>query len=219
MNNKLKNQKIFPSTPDSINKSIEIISKGGVAILPADTVYGLFCRADLHESVERVYAIKQREKRKPFVIYTNKSKVADIVELSDVSRELIDKIWPKALSLVLKKKSNMPDWFAPNGTIAVMTAMNKVVSTVIANVPFPIIGTTVNISGEPEIKTAKEAEFFIDQVDIMIDDDSIPIYNKPSTMIDCTVNPPKIIRLSSLSLEEIQSVIPNTVIDLSGRIA
>ncbi|MWC26879.1 L-threonylcarbamoyladenylate synthase [Paenibacillus sp. MMS18-CY102] len=216
----INHPKVFRSDEEGIARAIEVLSQGGVAILPADTVYGFFASAVRQPSVERVYQIKNREKRKPFVIYTNEQKVRDIVHMNVYGEKLVTEAWPKALSLILQKQDIIPDWFTNNqSTLAVMTAQNKVVSRVIAEVSEPILGTTCNLSGEPEMKTAEEVFQFIDQVDILIADDSIPIYNKPSTMIDCTVNPPKIARLSSLTLEELQEIIPELDIDLSRRFA
>ena len=212
--------KVYASDERGIAKAVEVLSAGGVAILPADTVYGFFASAVRRESVERVYRIKNREKRKPFVIYTNREKVAGIVELNETAERLIERIWPKALSLILPKKPAVPDWFTNHQpTVAVMTAQNRVVARVIAEVGEPILGTTCNLSGEPELKKAEEVFRFIDDVDVMIADDAIPVYNRPSTMVDCTVWPPKIARLSSLSYEELKEVIPELEIDLGRRLA
>ncbi|OAD21260.1 Sua5/YciO/YrdC/YwlC family protein, partial [Candidatus Thiomargarita nelsonii] len=106
--------KIFPSNEDGIRRAVNIVNNGGVVILPADTVYGFFCSAVRREAVERVYQSKQREKRKPFVIYTNKDKVSEVVELNEIAQHLINELWPKALSLILHKKAIIADWFTQN---------------------------------------------------------------------------------------------------------
>ncbi len=216
----LEHPKVFQSDEKGIQQAIEVLSSGGVAILPADTVYGFFASAVRKDSVERVYQAKRRERRKPFGIYTNRAKVDQLVEINDVAQTLIDQVWPKALSLILPKKPLIEDWFTHgNATLAVLTAQNRVLSRVIEAVGEPILGTTCNISGEPELKLAAEVMSFMDDVDLLITDDTIPIYNKPSTMINCTTTPPQIIRLSSLSLEELQQVIPDLQLNFAGRIS
>lgn len=216
----MKENKVFEVNDESIAKAVEVISKGGVAILPADTVYGFFGSAVNLESVNRVYQIKKREKRKPFVIYTNKEKVHNVAEVNDYAQKYIDSLWPAALCLIVNKKPIISDYFTDNNpTVGVMTAQNEVISRVTKEVDEPIFGTTCNISGEPEIKKAEELMGFVDQVDIMLSGDHIPIYNKPSTIINCIVSPPKIIRLSSLSHEEIKKVTPELEMDLSLRLA
>jgi len=215
----MHNLKVVDSSQKNISLAIDIINQGGVVILPADTVYGFFASATNQKAVERVYKIKAREKRKPFVIYTNANKVNKIGELNSTSKKLINKFWPKALSLVVKKKEIIPDWFTNNGpTVAVMTAQNKVISKIIEEVNEPILGTTCNISGEPELKKAHEVYRFIEDVDLIIADDNIPIYNKPSTMINCLKEPAEIIRVSSIPEEEIWKVIPDAITNLQGAI-
>ncbi len=212
--------KILDSSAENVCHAIKVVENGGVAILPADTVYGIFARSDMHDTVERVYSIKKREKRKPFVIYTNAEKVEMIAYVNDIGRKFINQVWPKALSLILPKRPIISNWFTHNkDTIAVMTARNFIISSLVKNIKYPILGTTVNISGEPELKKGIDIIRFVDEVDVIIIDDTIPIYNKPSTMIDCTLNPPRIARLSSLTLRELQKIVPELQVDLSRKIS
>ena len=210
---------IIKDIEESIEKAVEIINNDGVVILPADTVYGLFAKATSKSAVERVYEVKKRERRKPFVIYTNKDKVSDICQMNDTSKKLVEEIWPQALSLILPKKDIIENWFTQDRpTVAVMTAQNALISEVIKRVNAPVLGTTVNISGEPEMKKFTEVEIFKEQVDLIYDNDQLIIYNKPSTMVDCTISPPKVARLSSLSVEQLQNTIPEIDLGLERRI-
>ena len=110
-----------------------------------------------------------------------------------MAARLIDAFWPEALCLVLPKKPTIPDRFTGGlATIAVMTAANPVISGVVSGVDAPLFGTTVNYSGEPSIRFAADAAEFFDRVDVTIGDDSIPVYHKSSTMVDCTVDPPAV---------------------------
>jgi len=211
---------IIYSVDQGVERAIEVINNGGVAILPADTVYGLFAKATCKEAVERVYSIKKREMRKPFVIYTNKNKVGDVCKINGTAKSFIDSVWPKALALILPKRESVPDWFTNDmETVAVMTAQNELITKVIGGVEAPIFGTTVNISGEPELKTGEGVMPFIDQVDLLVHKDDLIVYNKPSTMVDCTVTPPKIARLSALSVDLLKRVVPDLQVDLKRRIS
>ena len=212
--------KVYRSDREGIEAAISCIERGGITILPADTVYAIFARVDLPETVERVYNMKKRERRKPFVIYTNKEKVNDVAALNGVARTLINQVWPQALSLILPKKKTIPDWFTQNlQTVAVLTARNSVITEVTKRISAPIFGTSVNVSGEPEVKTAAEILPFIDHVDLFVADDAIPIYNEASTMVDCTIDPPKIARLTCLSLDYLKGIIPNIEIEFSRKIS
>lgn len=203
---------------EAIRKCIDSLSEGGVALLPADTVYGFFGRADVPDAVERVYEIKQRDRGKPFVVYTSQGQVRRWADVSSVAEQLIQRFWPAALALILNKTDAIPDWFT-NGspTVAVMTASNPLISGVVDGLDGPLFGTTVNYSGEPSIKKAAEATQFFDAVDVMVADDTIPIYNASSTIIDCTVWPPVIVREEAIPADAVRAVLPNVGINFTRR--
>lgn len=209
------------STQEGIEKIIEIVDKGGVAIIPADTVYGFFALAHEREAVERIYQIKRRDRRKPFGVYTNAARVGDLVEVTEDGQTLIDAFWPdKALAVLLPKKPSVPDWLSEGvDTLAVITASNRVMKAVIEGVRGPLVGTTVNISGEPEITKGQDALCFEDDVDAILIDDTMPIFGRPSTIVDCSNQPPYVIRLSAIPFETVQAVCPTLELDLAKRIS
>lgn len=201
----------------AVDEAVEALNAGGVTLLPADTVYGFFGRADVQESTERVYQIKHRDRGKPFGIYTNEQEVERWVTLNDDARTLIKSFWPAPLTLILPHTDAIPDWFTGIGTAGVLTAKNPLISAVIERVDGPIFGTTVNYSGEPSIIHASDAMHFLDSVDVMIGDDRVIIYNESSTIVDCTIEPPAIIREGVVSNDAIRGVIDNLGIDFSRR--
>jgi L-threonylcarbamoyladenylate synthase len=203
-------------SPEAIHAAVEALSRGGVAILPADTVYDFFGRADVPDSVNRVYAIKQRDRGKPFMLYTNREQVAKWAELTPVARRLIDAVWPRPLGLLLPKTSNVPGWFTGGlPTLAVVTASNSIVAPVTERVPGPLFATTVNYSGERTVRNGEEARAFARDVDVFIDDDTQVIYNRPSTIVDCTASPPAIIREGTIPVRIIGEIIPDVTFDPS----
>jgi L-threonylcarbamoyladenylate synthase len=205
-------------SPEAVDAAVRALSDGGVALMPADTVYAFFGRADDPLSTERVYAIKQRDRGKPFVLYTNLAKVERWAEITPVADRLIEAFWPRALALVLPMRSSIPDWFT-NGleSIAVMTATNPVISAVVERVDAPLFGTTVNYSGEPSITTGAAAVEFANRVDVMVADDSKLVYNCSSTIVDCTVTPPAIIREEAIPAEQVRRVIADVAVDFARR--
>jgi L-threonylcarbamoyladenylate synthase len=205
-------------SPAAIDAAVAALSEGGVAILPADTVYNFFGRADVRSSTERVYRIKLRDRRKPFIIYTNRENVSRWAEVTPIAQELIDAFWPRAVSLVLRKSEAIPDWFTDDSrTVAVMTASNPIVTKVIEGVRGPLFGTTVNESGEPSSTTWVEARRFGPLVDVFIADDMALVYRAASTMVDCTVSPPTILREEAIPVDAIRAVLPQAVVDVRRR--
>jgi L-threonylcarbamoyladenylate synthase len=201
---------------EAIDATVEALSRGGVVILPADTVYDFFGRADVPESVERVYAIKKRDRGKPFMLYTNRDQVAKWAELNSMARRLIDAVWPQPLGLVLEKTSSVPDWFTGGSpTLAVVTASNAIVAPVTDRVLGPLFATTVNYSGEPTVRSGDEAIAFARYVDVFVADDAQVLYNRPSTIVDCTISPPAIIRVGTIPAAVVSEIAPEVTFDPS----
>jgi L-threonylcarbamoyladenylate synthase len=203
-------------SPTAINATVEALSRGGVAILPADTVYDFFGRADVPESVDRVYAIKKRDRGKPFMLYTNREQVAKWADVTVMARRLIDAVWPRPLGLVLNKTSSVPGWFTGGSpTLAVVTASNEIVAPVTEQVAGPLFATTVNYSGEKIVRNGDEAMGFARYVDVFVADDAQVLYNRPSTIVDCTISPPAIIREGTIPAEVISEIAPEVTFDPS----
>lgn len=204
------------NSPEAVSAAVEALSGGGVAILPADTVYDFFGRADVPESVNRVYDIKKRDRGKPFMLYTNREQVAKWAELNAMARRLIDAVWPQPLGLVLNRTSAVPGWFTGGSpTLAVVTASNAIVAPVTDRVAGPLFATTVNYSGEATVRCGDEAMKFAHYVDVFVADDAQVLYNRPSTIVDCTVSPPAIIREGTIPAHVISEIAPEVTFDPS----
>ena len=94
----------------TFEKAAEVLNRGGVAVIPTDTVYGLAARPDFPEAVERLYTIKGREAKKPIALLA--SDIAAIgrfgYPIEGKARELAERHWPGALTLVIGKGQSSP---------------------------------------------------------------------------------------------------------------
>lgn len=187
-------------TAETAHKVAQCVDDGGVALFPADTVYGFFGNALDPKSYERVYDIKRRERRKPFVIYTVASRVEQVAYLNPMAQRLIERFWPdEALALVLLKKDIISNSFTDGkDTVAVMSASGIFISEVMRTCNTIMFGTTCNISGMPEITKIDDAHEFFEQVSIAVGGDDLLRHSVPSTIVDCTGATPKILRESSI---------------------
>ena len=187
-------------TAEIAHKVAQCVDDGGVALFPADTVYGFFGNALDPKSYERVYDIKRRERRKPFVIYTVASRVEQVAYLNPMAQRLIERFWPdEALALVLPKKDIISNSFTDGkDTVAVMSASGSFISEVMRTCNSIMFGTTCNISGMPEITKIDDAREFNEQIDIAVGGDNLLRHSVPSTIVDCTGAVPKILRESAI---------------------
>lgn len=154
-----------------------------ILIYPTDTVYGIGCNAEKETLVEKIFAIKGRDKKKPMsVIAPNKEW---ILEHCIVSREILDKYLPGKYTLLVKKKNqkflNLAT--AGSGTIGIRIPAHRV-SKLVEKAKVPFITTSANISGERAAKSILEVpNEVIESADIVIDDGELS--GVPSTIIDC----------------------------------
>ena len=154
-----------------------------VLIYPTDTVYGIGCNAEKEMLVEKIFALKGRDRKKPLsVIAPNKEW---ILAHCAVSREMLDKYLPGKYTLLLKKKD--PKFLsvatAGSDTIGVRIPAHRF-SKIVERARIPFITTSANMSGEKASKSLSEIPREVkDYADILIDDGVLS--GIPSTRVDC----------------------------------
>lgn len=173
-------------------------------VIPTDTVYGIATLATSQAAIEKLFQAKRRPLTKGIPVM-----IADITDLPALTPEPIapetigfaQKHWPGALTLIVPKKAGLPPNLSPNDKIAVRIPDYPLVRELIRQVGRPLAVTSANISGEPSATTAEEAQAQLgNSVTVYINDGISPLA-KASTILDCTQNPPKIVREGSLTTE------------------
>lgn len=190
--------RIDPALPSSpfIDKVVEVINGGGVVIYPTETLYGLGANPLDPEAMKKLYAIKGRKKAKPipFLIKDQKMLETFVEDIPPIGRQLIDRYWPGALTLIFRAKEGLP---APlrrgSGTIGLRISSHPIARLIVETVDAPLTSTSANPSGERELPDIQSiAQAFWDQVDLIIDGGQVP--GQGSTVVDLTVTPPRVVR-------------------------
>jgi len=203
-----------------IQQAVEIIENGGVVILPADTIYGIYGNALSEESIERVYRIKGRKRSKPFGIVSTKSKIADIVQLNPLSVELVDRCWPAPISLIAPKNNEIIPFFfsGAEAGLLVVSASNEVLTGIVERCQVPIFSTTCNLAGEDEARTVEDLERFRPLVDLVIENDFFEFAGTPSTIVNTMGDQPIVIREGAYPVEQIMARIDGIKVDCNSLI-
>ena len=191
--------------PALLQRAVDILRKGGLVAYPTDTVYGLAALATDARAVQKLFEAKKREPDRavPLLIASPPDLAFVASDVPDVARQLIDAFWPGALTLVLRKAS---DFHSPavGETVAVRVPDHPVPRELARLLGEPITGTSANVSGGAEPRSADEARSQLgDAVDLIIDCGRCP-GGQPSTVVDCTVDPPRIVREGALRREELE---------------
>lgn len=133
-------------------KCAEALAKGGFAVLPTDTVYGIFASAFSDKGVENIFKIKKRDRKKPLqVFFPSAALVSVVAELNPKNRRLLDKYLPGPYTVILKLKKGFKKSFPflTGGTIGVRIIKDKFLRQVILKTGAPLAATSANISGMP----------------------------------------------------------------------
>src|SRR3989304_6798119 len=84
-------------------KIVEILRRGGITVIPTDTIYGLVGSAFSKKAIERIYKIKGRKKTKPFIILISSFNDLKRFNIKPSIKEfkILKKIWPGPVSIIL----------------------------------------------------------------------------------------------------------------------
>ncbi len=169
----------------ALKAGAEILKRGGVVIIPTDTVYGLAVDGRNPAAVEKVYRIKRRPPDKPLVRLIADLRAVLPLLTSSAQVRLLDEFWPGPLTVILKipegesRGYRMPD--------------HNLVRELIWTGGVELAATSANRSGEPVITSPREAEAaFAGEVDLLIDGGELS--GAASTVFDLSVAPPRVLR-------------------------
>lgn len=155
---------INPHNPQQrlIAKVVETLEKGGIIAYPTDTTYGLGCSIFNKKGIERIYLIKQREKKKPFsFICSDLSEVARYAKVSNYAYKILKRYLPGPYTFVLDATSIVPDLLVTKQkTVGIRIPDNPICLSIVRSLGHPIITTSANISGEEPIGDP----FLVDQI-------------------------------------------------------
>jgi L-threonylcarbamoyladenylate synthase len=189
-----------------IERAVKILKNGGIVAFPTDTVYGLGANAFNEDAVLRIYEAKVRPREFALTLL-----LADISQIKIVAEnvpkiawKLAESFMPGALTIVLQKSMAVSNMITGDGdTVAVRVPNHPVPVALVRGLGAPITGTSANRSGYPNPVTAEDVDKQLrNRVDLIIDCGKCPI-GTSSTVIDLTVDPPKIIRYGTITREQI----------------
>lgn len=175
-----------------MDELISILKKGGVAVIPTDTIYGIVGSALNPETVERIYQLRRRSKNKPMIILI--SSLNDLkkfgIKLSDIQRSFLEQNWPNPLSVVLPVTGKNSLAFRMPKDENLLKILRKT---------GPLVAPSANFEGEKAAENINEAKtYFGKEIDIYLD--AGQINSKPSTLVTWEGSSIKILRQGSFRI-------------------
>ncbi len=180
---------------------------GDVLAFPTDTVYGVGVLYGNKEALERLKAMKHRDKDKPIpMMCRDLDQVQDlIIPLSPMVKSMARAFWPGPLTLIVALKPEV-DRFYTNGkdTIALRIPNEPILLSILEQLPAPLMVSSANLSGQPAALTQEQAIEMLPDLDGILEGECKE--GQASTIVDCTQETPHILRKGPISLEQIQAI-------------
>ncbi len=197
-------------SPESITRTARILRAGGVAVFPTETVYGVGADIRCPEAVGRVFALKRRELSQPLMVHcASPLQMFEYVdEVPQWVQPLISRFWPGPLALILRSSEKVPP--VVNGgarTIGIRMVGHPVARDLLEELDAPIAGTSANLHGEPATsRFAAISPELLGRVDVALDA-GLCGKDVPSTVLDVTQRPSRVVRLGAVSVQDIEAVV------------
>ncbi len=201
--------KIYRITNDTeihtaLTAAAETLQKGGVIAIPTDTVYGFAAAVHDRDAIERLYEIKERSQTKSIAVLLGDAEQAHLVahEFPAKARRLADKYWPGALTIIIRKKSDLPDNLTSNDLVGLRIPDHDFTRELIRRTG-PLAVTSANISGQPPARSIDEfAELLGSRLDLIIDGGPSS-GGIPSSVINCEPEEPVVLREGAIPAQEL----------------
>ena len=189
---------------DKIKFALNLLRDGGTVVYPTDTIYGLGVNIYDINAIKKVFNIKKRSFNKPLSVCVSQiSDINSIAYLDKTKRDIINEILPGPFTIILRKKEHISNLLTAGGEKIGIRIPNNKICMELAKL-FPITTTSANLSGRrPSGYVNGVVEQLDDLVDLILDGGKSE-NESPSTVIDLTLNPPKVVREGSYKLNNIK---------------
>jgi L-threonylcarbamoyladenylate synthase len=159
------------------------IASGGVALFPADTVYGLATHPESSDGVARIYEMKGRPPARPAAVMF--FDIDALPLLGSRTHEAVQRLLPGPLTVVVPNPGGLfPLACGPDPSLlGVRVPLLSGALEPLRAVSWPVLQTSANLSGGPDARRIEDVpESIRSSVDVVLDAGSLP--GVPSTVVD-----------------------------------
>ncbi len=201
-----------------LTAAADAVRQGELVVVPTDTVYGIGADAFQPAAVAALLAAKGRGRDMPVPVLVGSWTGLDglMLVVPPAVRDLVEAFWPGGLTLVVEQAPSLAwDLGDSRGTVAVRMPLHPVALDLLAQTG-PMAVSSANRTGQPPASTAQDARDQLGyQVSVYLDGGPAgdPV---PSTILDVTGEVPRVLRLGTVSVEQLREVVAD-VVDSSGE--
>jgi tRNA threonylcarbamoyl adenosine modification protein (Sua5/YciO/YrdC/YwlC family) len=194
---------------EGLSAAARAVQRGRLVLLPTDTVYGVGADAFSADAVARLLAAKGRDRQMPppVLVSAKTTLEALAVDVPEWARTLVDELWPGPLTLVFRQQPSLQwDLGETRGTVAVRMPDHDVALALLARTG-PLAVSSANRTGLPAATDADAAEEMLGpKARILLDAGPTP-GPVPSTIVDCTAEQGRVLRLGVVGLETLNEIV------------
>ena len=203
-----------PATERAIERAAAILRRGGLVAMPTETVYGLAADALDEEAVAGIFRAKGRPASNPLIVH-----VADVAMARSLAASwpaaaaaIADRLWPGPVTVVVPRGPRIPDIVTAGGpTVALRCPDHRLARRLIAVAGTPLAAPSANRSEAVSPTTAHHVLAGLgDKVELILDGGPCG-RGIESTVVDCTVTPPRILRSGPLARAALEAVVGGPV--------
>ena len=188
---------INPDNPQKrlISQIVDILRQGGVIAYPTDTYYGIGCDIMNKKAIEKVYQLKQRDKKKPFsIICSGLKNISHYAKVSNYAYKTMKRHLPGPYTFVLEGSKLVPKIMVTKRKSAgIRVPDNAICLALVEELGNPVISTSAT---KPDGTIFDDAsfiqDFFRSRIDAVIDGGTVP--SQPSSIISLEKDIPEVLR-------------------------
>jgi L-threonylcarbamoyladenylate synthase len=209
-------------TPDesaAVDRAVDVLRGGGLVALPTETVYGLGADASNEHAVRRIFAVKGRPADHPLIVHV--AGAADLGSWASTvppaAALLAEACWPGPLTMLVPRAAHVLDVVTGGRpTVGVRVPAHPLTTAVLERFGGGVAAPSANRFGRVSPTTAEHVRRDLgDDVDLVLDGGPCPI-GVESTIVDCSVDPPQILRPGGIPREQIEQLLAGRVAAASG---
>jgi L-threonylcarbamoyladenylate synthase len=208
-----------PHDEQAVDTALNVLRAGGLVAIPTETVYGLAADASNEAAVRRIFAAKGRPADHPLIVH-----IADAAMLGDwadhispAAATLADACWPGPLTVLVSRAERVLDVVTGGRpTVGVRVPAHPLSTELLHRFGGGLAAPSANRFGRVSPTTAQHVRRDLgDDVDFILDGGPCPI-GVESTIVDCSVDPPQILRPGGIPSEQIEALLDGRVAGASG---
>jgi L-threonylcarbamoyladenylate synthase len=188
--------------PAALERAAGMLRTAGLVAFPTETFYGLGAAALDGRAVRAICALKGRPESKPLLVLVDSvTMVEALAVVTERARDLMARYWPGALTLVLPARPGVPaEVTAGTGTVGVRLSPHLVARGLVQALGGPVTAPSANPAGAPPPTTVAAVLRYFPAGLALVLDGGPTTGGPPSTVLDVTLDPPRLIREGAVRL-------------------